>query len=428
MRFFVLLVVGFLLSLQLMAQSVYIIKPENADCSKPLEIKDTIFGPTNAPNGFGSLMEISGDKTSLYEFEKEHNTCWYFFKVKNDALLQLEIIPVNSNDDYDFILYKYNGRTFCKDVAEKKVNPVRSCISRNDKKIKSRTGLSNQATEEFIHSGPGASFSKSLRVKKGEIYYLVTDNVYPKGSGHTVILHYSEIIRTAETPKTEVKKTGGKTITIPATDTVIISVVDKETRQPVKSNLKVYLNNKIGSQPEAFADSVSYFMTKMPVSSTYIVKADARNYFDNTVSFKTCACGKKLVVNIELSRIRVGQNVVFENILFYGNSAQILPESKPALEVILATMKRNSTMNIEIQGHVNCPTTWSDCDHMQEHNMQLSVNRAKAVYDYLNDNGIDTQRMTFKGYGATKMVYPDARSEDKMEKNRRVEILVTGFE
>jgi len=42
--------------------------------------------------------------------------------------------------------------------------------------------------------------------------------------------------------------------------------------------------------------------------------------------------------------------------------------------------------------------------------------------------GIDTQRMTFKGYGATKMVYPDARSEDKMEKNRRVEILVTGFE
>lgn len=428
MRLFVLFVSGFLMSLQLMAQSAYTIKPENADCNKPLEIKDTIFGPTNAPSGFGSIMEISGDKTSLYAFEKEHNTCWYFFKAKYDALLQLEIIPVNSNDDYDFILYKYSGKTFCKDVAEKKVNPVRSCISRNDKKIKSRTGLSNQATEEFIHSGPGASFSKSLRVKKGEIYYLVTDNVYPKGSGHTVILHYSEIKKTAETPKPEVKNPVKKTITVPASDTVIISVLDKETRQPVKSNLKIYLSNKTGSQLQSFADSVSFFMTILPVSATYVVKTDARTYFDNAVSFKTCACGKKITLTIELSRIKVGQNVVFDNILFYGNEARILPESKPALEVIATTMKRNPSLHIEVQGHVNCPTTWSDCDHMEEHNMQLSINRAKAVYDYLNDNGIDTQRMTFKGYGATKMIYPDARSEDKMKKNRRVEILVTGFE
>jgi len=36
--------------------------------------------------------------------------------------------------------------------------------------------------------------------------------------------------------------------------------------------------------------------------------------------------------------------------------------------------------------------------------------------------------MTFKGFGETKMIYPDARSEDKMKKNRRVEILVTAVE
>jgi outer membrane protein OmpA-like peptidoglycan-associated protein len=61
---------------------------------------------------------------------------------------------------------------------------------------------------------------------------------------------------------------------------------------------------------------------------------------------------------------------------------------------------------------------------MQEHNMQLSVNRAKAVYDYLEDKGIETNRMAYKGFGATKLLFPDARSEDRMKKNRRVEILI----
>jgi outer membrane protein OmpA-like peptidoglycan-associated protein len=133
-------------------------------------------------------------------------------------------------------------------------------------------------------------------------------------------------------------------------------------------------------------------------------------------------------VTIELTRIKTGQNVVFENILFYGNTAEILPESKPALEAIYSTMKRYPALHIEIQGHVNCPTTWEECSKMKEHNMQLSVNRAKAIYDYLEDGGIDPQKMTFKGFGETKMIYPDARSEDKMKKNRRVEILVTAVE
>jgi len=428
MKFFISIAVGLLATVQVLAQSNFLIKPENGDCKKPVEIKDTIFGPTNAPAGYGSVMEITGTKSSLYEFEKEHNTCWYFFKAKYDANLEIDIFPVNIKDDYDFILYKYSGKTFCTDVAEKKIKPVRSCISRNDVKIKSKTGLSKQAPDEYIHSGPGASFSKSIQVKKGEIYYLVVDNVYPNGGGHTVILHYSGVRKTTEPVKTE-NKTPQKIVTkTPENATVNINIVDKETQQLVAANLKIFYKNKPNLPPAAAADSVSAYVASLALSGSFVIKAEANNYFDNAKDFKTNATGENTTVKLEMSRIKVGQNVVFENILFYGNSAQILPESKPALEGIATTMKRNPSLHIEIQGHVNCPTTWSDCDHMEEHNMQLSINRAKAVYDYLDDAEIDTQRMTFKGYGATKMVYPDARSEDKMEKNRRVEILVTGFE
>lgn len=428
MKFFVSLTVGLLAAAQVLAQNNFLIKPENGDCKKPVEIKDTVFGPTNAPAGYGSVMEITGTKNSLYEFEKEHNTCWYFFKAKYDATLEIDIIPVNVKDDYDFILYKYSGKTFCSDVAEKKIKPVRTCISRNDQKLKSRTGLSKQAPDEYIHSGPGASFSKSIAVKKGEIYYLVVDNVYPNGSGHTVILHYSGIRKIAEPVKPE-NKTPQKIVSkTPENATVNINIVDKETQKLVAANLKIYYKNKPDLPPAAAADSVSSYVASLALSGNFVIKAEAQNYFDIAKDFKTNATGENTTIKLEMSRIKVGQNVVFENILFYGNSAQILPESKPALEVIATTMKRNPSLHIEIQGHVNCPTTWPDCDNMEEHNMQLSINRAKAIYDYLDDAGIDTQRMTFKGYGATKMLYPDARSEDKMEKNRRVEILVTGFE
>ncbi|HNZ42300.1 MAG TPA: OmpA family protein [Bacteroidales bacterium] len=430
-------VCGFLLGLFLttlgFAQGIYHIKPENADCKKPVEIKDTIFGPTNPPSGHGELMEISGAKNSLYEFEKEHNTCWYFFKAKYDAVLEMEIIPVNIRDDYDFILYRYSGRNFCLDVSDKKIIPVRSCISRNDKALKSRTGLSNEAPEEYIHSGPGASFSKSLRVKKGEIYYLVVDNVYPQGGGHTVILHYSGYDKKAE-PVKPPEKTANKTKTKPPQNTtpknvaVTINTIDKDSKKAVASNIKVYYKDKPALPPAAASDSVITYVAELAPSTAYNIKTEAINYFDNATSIKTNADGQSMSVTIELTRIKTGQNVVFENILFYGNTAEILPESKPALEAIYSTMKRYPALHIEIQGHVNCPTTWEECSKMKEHNMQLSVNRAKAIYDYLEDGGIDPQKMTFKGFGETKMIYPDARSEDKMKKNRRVEILVTAVE
>ncbi|HOY32150.1 MAG TPA: OmpA family protein [Bacteroidales bacterium] len=428
MKFFISFVaIAYVLMAQVFAQGSYLIKPENADCSKPLEIKDTIFGPTNAPAGYGSVMEISGSKTSLYTFEKEHNTCWYFFKAKYDAHLEIDIIPVNINDDYDFILYRYNGRTFCSDVASGNIKPVRTCISRNDKKIKSRTGLSKQASEEYIHSGPGHSFSKSIRVKKGEIFYLVVDNVYPNGSGHTVILHYSDIKKTEDVVKTQ-NKTTQKTVTKnPKNTPQTIKIVDKETRQPVTANLKVYYKSKPDLPPAAAADSVSSYESKLALSTSFIIKTEANNYFDDAKDFKTNATGEAATVIIELSRIKPGQNVVFEDILFYGNSDKFLPESKPYLEIIATTMKRNPGLKIEIQGHVNCPSIWPECDGMEDFNMRLSVSRAVAVYNYLSDAGIGEQRMSTKGFGASKMVFPDARSEDKMKKNRRVEILIVSL-
>ncbi|MNR51870.1 Photosystem I chlorophyll a apoprotein [compost metagenome] len=79
-------------------------------------------------------------------------------------------------------------------------------------------------------------------------------------------------------------------------------------------------------------------------------------------------------------------------------------------------LKSNPNVAIEIQGHT---------DNVGDHkaNQKLSENRAKAVYEYLFNNGIDKKQLTFKGYGEEKPAF-DNTTEEGRQKNRRTEFLV----
>lgn len=413
------------------AQQPFQLKPENGDCLHPIEIKDTVFGPTTAPAGYGDVLEISGSKNDLYNFEKEHNTTWYWFRAKGDCLLSFDIIPLSPKDDYDFILYKAAGKTFCDDIKQKKVKPVRSCISRNDLSVESKTGLSAGATSDFIHSGPGASYAKAIQVKKGEVYYLVVDNVYPNGKGHSIRFHYCNCIAPvvtkkvvpAENPQDRPKP--GQVVDDHSS--FAVTVVDKLNQQPVKANIRLFVKKHSPGQPVYTADSVTNASTVLESVKTYLLKISAYGYFDYSKEIKTRAVADTIIIKAELDKIEVGHNIIFDNILFYGNTDKMLPESYPSLDNLVSTLKKYPTLNIEIEGHVNCPSSFSDCEKLGDWNQELSEKRAKAVNDWLIEEGIPQDRMTHKGYGASRMLFPDARSEDKMKQNRRVEIKVVSF-
>lgn len=164
----------------------------NADAASAYVLTDTLFGPTNAPDGYGPTLEISGNSIddSLY-IEDEHNTVWYKYTCPCNCELTFDIIPLSLSDDYDFMLYRYNGKQadFAAKMKSKTVKPVRSCISRNDKKLKSMTGLAKNLDINYIHQGVGPSYVSSLPVSKGDVLYLLVDNVYKNGRGHTVHIH-----------------------------------------------------------------------------------------------------------------------------------------------------------------------------------------------------------------------------------------------
>lgn len=125
------------------------------------------------------------------------------------------------------------------------------------------------------------------------------------------------------------------------------------------------------------------------------------------------------------SAITKGSNIILHNINFVGGMHQLLPESQPMLDELLEVMRDNPTLIIRVEGHICCEPTPNDGRDMETGLNNLSEARAKAVMDYLLDNGIAENRVSYKGFGHSSPIYSfPEKSEEEMKLNRRVEIKI----
>jgi outer membrane protein OmpA-like peptidoglycan-associated protein len=107
---------------------------------------------------------------------------------------------------------------------------------------------------------------------------------------------------------------------------------------------------------------------------------------------------------------------VLRNIFFDSDKYELLPDSKAELNRLIDFMNKNPNLKIEIGGH-------TDNEGSDAHNLALSQNRAKAVFEFLIAAGIKTEKLSYKGYGETMPLNnndtPEARAW-----NRRTEFKV----
>jgi outer membrane protein OmpA-like peptidoglycan-associated protein len=122
------------------------------------------------------------------------------------------------------------------------------------------------------------------------------------------------------------------------------------------------------------------------------------------------------IITEVLDTIKVGSAFILPNIFFEFAQSNLLPDSYFELKRLLDYLNNNKTVNIEISGH-------TDNQGSDAYNQKLSMERARTVYRYLIDNGIDAYRLSFKGYGADRPVAPNDTEENRA-KNRRTEILI----
>lgn len=170
-------------------------------------------------------------------------------------------------------------------------------------------------------------------------------------------------------------------------------------------------------------DSGGRFRVDLPVEEVIKMEAFAPDHFFASKLFKVDPL-KPLDVDIQLDPAGVGLVADIPNLFFLGDKDILKPASRAALPQVLRFMQVNPDFTVEIAGHVNFP----DSPPLPKgtFSFDLSERRAKRVYNYLIERGIDPQRLTYKAYSNFEMRFPQPRTAEESAANRRVEIRVTG--
>jgi outer membrane protein OmpA-like peptidoglycan-associated protein len=117
--------------------------------------------------------------------------------------------------------------------------------------------------------------------------------------------------------------------------------------------------------------------------------------------------------------LEVGDKVLLENILFNTGNSDIIPESEETLEKIAQVLVEQDHLYFTIQGHVCCTKNSRDAVNSRTKKRNLSLIRAKYIYKYLAEKGVDKKRMKYVGMRRKFPLGGDPKY------NRRVEILIT---
>jgi OmpA-OmpF porin, OOP family len=122
------------------------------------------------------------------------------------------------------------------------------------------------------------------------------------------------------------------------------------------------------------------------------------------------------VADVGVEQKSQGVSITINAIHFVADQATVLPEEGTRLEAVAEALKQIPTRSFLVIGHTAAVGT-------PESQMELSVQRAKAIVDFLVSSGLDPKRLLYEGKGGTEPVAPND-TEENMARNRRVEIII----
>ena len=197
-------------------------------------------------------------------------------------------------------------------------------------------------------------------------------------------------------------------------------VVDEETGAPVCAKVELIdlENSKSVIKGESCWEKGEFLMC-LPLGKEYAFNVSREGYLFYSDNFQLKE--KKDIIDpyileIKMKRIKLGGTVILRNIFFDTAKYDLLPESKVELQKLIDFLNLNKTLIIEIEGH-------TDNVGSEEMNQKLSESRAKEVYVYLIDHGIDDQRMKYSGYGLSRPISSNDTDQGRAL-NRRTEFKI----
>ncbi len=194
------------------------------------------------------------------------------------------------------------------------------------------------------------------------------------------------------------------------------TVFDQKTNKTIPANLEMVVREKPGASRKVRASAGSY-SEKIDDLGWYIITASAEGYLNTVDSvWVNDRDVTPVTKDIVLQPIEIGVTVRLKNIYFDFDKTTLKNESFPELNKVVDLLKQNPSVEIEISGH-------TDNKGSDEYNETLSQGRSEAVVSYIISQGIDSYRLTARGYGESKPIDTNDSDEGRAN-NRRVEFTV----
>jgi outer membrane protein OmpA-like peptidoglycan-associated protein len=200
-------------------------------------------------------------------------------------------------------------------------------------------------------------------------------------------------------------------------------IYNAKTNEPLEASFELIDLETQQQVTQSYSQQNGEFFATLTANKNYLVNVtkDGFLFYSDNFSLKEIKAdfNKPFQLDIPLEPIDIGSVVELKNVFFDVDKWDLKPESKAELNKLATLLTKNPNLKVELGGH-------TDNSGDPKKNLTLSSNRAKAVYDYLiNDGKIMAERLQYKGYGETQPKVPNDSPENKA-KNRRTEFKVIG--
>ena len=158
----------------------------------------------------------------------------------------------------------------------------------------------------------------------------------------------------------------------------------------------VYCIGDDGTNERLTVHSDGSFTKVLTPGVTYLFMATCKGYLNHQEEIKALPNPKESTDStLQFALANISAPTLIDNIFYDFNKATLRDSSKTALDHLVALLKENGNVTIELSAH---------CDYKgsAEYNKRLSQRRAEAVVAYLIQHGIAADRLTPVGYGKEK--------------------------
>lgn len=116
--------------------------------------------------------------------------------------------------------------------------------------------------------------------------------------------------------------------------------------------------------------------------------------------------------------LKLGDKIRLKNLYFQADTSTINKSSYGVLKELSSFLKYNPNFVVELGGHTNNIPEDDYCD-------DLSRRRARQVYKFLVESGVNREQLSFKGYGKKNPIASNETTVGRA-RNQRVEIKIMG--